>query len=106
MERTAKALTDKYLQSAGICINGKASWDIQIHNDHFYSRVLKDGSLGLGEAYMDGWWSCEQLDLFFERIIKSKINNNLKTNLRLFFKLALWKMVNLQTKKRSLEFSR
>jgi cyclopropane-fatty-acyl-phospholipid synthase len=30
---------------------------------------LADGSLGAGEAYVDGWWNCEKLDAFFARIL-------------------------------------
>ena len=25
-------------------------------------RVLRDGTLGVGEAYIDGWWDCDALD--------------------------------------------
>ena len=47
------------LGSAGIKIGGDAAWDIQVHDARFYGRVL-EGSLGLGESYVDGWWDCDQ----------------------------------------------
>jgi cyclopropane-fatty-acyl-phospholipid synthase len=31
--------------------------------------VLREGSLGLGEAYMDGWWDCPAPDQFFARLL-------------------------------------
>ncbi len=52
------------LAAAGINVNGNAPWDIQIHNERFYKRVISEGTLGLGESYMEGWWDCDQLDEF------------------------------------------
>ena len=30
---------------------------IIVYNPHFYNRVLQEGSIGLGESYMDNWLS-------------------------------------------------
>ncbi len=46
----------KILKSAGITINGKKSYDLKVTNNKLYERILKHGTLGAGEAYMDGWW--------------------------------------------------
>lgn len=27
-----------------------------MHDERLYARLLAQGSLGLGESYMDGWW--------------------------------------------------
>ena len=54
-----RSLIQEVLSPAGININGNQPWDIQINDERFYQRVLSDGSLGLGESYMDGWWECE-----------------------------------------------
>ena len=63
------------LSLAGIEINGTHPWDIQVHNDNFYQRVLTQGSLGLGESYMDAWWDCGKLDQFFYRILHANLQN-------------------------------
>jgi len=55
------------LATADIQINGPRGWDVTVHQPGFYARVLRQGSLGLGESYMDGWWDCGQLDEFFAR---------------------------------------
>ena len=55
----SKQICEELLKLADIKINGNRSWDIQVHNNKVYSRILKKGSLGLGESYMDGWWDCE-----------------------------------------------
>ncbi|MDB5265583.1 MAG: Cyclopropane-fatty-acyl-phospholipid synthase [Parcubacteria group bacterium] len=59
------------LEKAGIDINGDRPFDIQIHNDRIYSRVALEGSLGLGESYMDGDWDCDDLPEFFNRLLRT-----------------------------------
>ncbi len=44
---------------ADVQINGSRPWDMQVHDERLYDRILRDSSLGLGEAYMEGWWDCE-----------------------------------------------
>ena len=53
-------------------LNGSAPWDIQVHRDEFYPRVFTDGSLGLGESYMEGWWDVYDLDGFIFPVAESK----------------------------------
>ena len=67
------------LDLAGVEIDGPHPWDIQIHNDKFYSRVLGEGSLGLGESYMEGWWDCAALDQFFHRIFQVRLEEQART---------------------------
>ncbi|EHL29015.1 cyclopropane fatty acyl phospholipid synthase [Legionella drancourtii] len=90
------------LQLAGITPNGSEAWDIQIHNEDFYTRVFNEGSLGLGESYMEGWWDCPSLDQFFDRIITADIESKVQFNKWLWPKLLLLKLLNFQTKKRAL----
>ena len=62
------------LGKADIQIGGSRPWDIQIRNKRFYSRVFSEGSLGLGESYMDGWWNCEALDQLFFRVFRARLD--------------------------------
>ena len=55
---------------AGFRVNGEDPWDIRVVDPRFYRRIVSDGSLGLGEAYMDGWWECERLDQLFHRVLE------------------------------------
>ena len=55
----AKKVVIDLFKKADIEVNGARSWDIQVHNDQLYSRLLSHGSLGLGEAYMEKWWDEE-----------------------------------------------
>jgi cyclopropane-fatty-acyl-phospholipid synthase len=70
----AKNIISELLSGTGISINGKMPWDIQVHNDRLYRRLLSEADLGLGEAYMDGWWDCEALDEFINRILRKKLD--------------------------------
>lgn len=103
--KTAKKMTEQLLQSAGIAINGAQPWDVQIHNEQTYERVLREGTLGLGESYVEGWWDCQQLDTFFLRVIKADLENEVNSNRAAVLKLILknfWaKIINLQTKNRT-----
>ncbi|MGA3073123.1 MAG: cyclopropane fatty acyl phospholipid synthase [Bryobacteraceae bacterium] len=64
---------EKWLAEAEIQVNGSQTYDIQVHDRRFYRRVLLRGSLGLGEAYMDGWWSCNDLEELVYRLIRSNV---------------------------------
>ena len=88
------------LAFAGIGVNGSEPWDIQIHDERFFNRALGEGSIGVGESYMDGWWDVEALDEFFNRFrradLASKVHD-LKTALLVLKTRAL----NLQTTQRA-----
>ena len=76
------------LEKAGITINGSNVYDIQVHNNNLYKRVLQLGSLGLGEAYMEGWWDCQSLDKFFHRVLMINLGKDIKLNWKTLLKLA------------------
>jgi cyclopropane-fatty-acyl-phospholipid synthase len=67
------------LELAGVRINGSAPTDIQVHDEQLYARVFAHGSLGLGEAYMDGWWDADDLPGLFTRLLRSHLDEHLKT---------------------------
>ncbi len=100
-----KRVVSEILDVAGIRIGGENSWDICIHDDRFYDRVLREGSLGLGESYMDKWWDCDKLDEFFDRILNAKLEEKVS-----FSKIIIpWlgaKFLNLQNRKRALKVGR
>lgn len=54
--RLEQKMVSKLLKNSGIIINGSELWDIQVYDPNFYSIVINKGSLGLGEAYMAGYW--------------------------------------------------
>ncbi len=48
---------------------GARPWDMRVNDERCFARVLRDGVLGLGESYMDGWWECERIDELFSRLV-------------------------------------
>jgi cyclopropane-fatty-acyl-phospholipid synthase len=82
---------------ADVQIGGSRPWDIQVHNDRFYRRVMADGSLGLGESYMDGDWDCEALDQFFDRVISRHLGEKHGVTLPLAFLVMVSRIQNRQT---------
>jgi cyclopropane-fatty-acyl-phospholipid synthase len=76
---TLKDRASELLQSAGITIGGAAPTDLQVHDERLYPRVFAHGSLGLGEAYMDGWWDAEDLPGMFTRMLRSGLDQKLHT---------------------------
>ncbi|MCM7774876.1 cyclopropane fatty acyl phospholipid synthase [Enterobacter asburiae] len=89
------------LQKAGIEINGNRPFDIQVNNNNFYKRVLQQGSLGLGESYMDGWWTCEKLDEFIAKLIAADLESSIKHNIKDLLRIASARLINPQSRKRA-----
>jgi cyclopropane-fatty-acyl-phospholipid synthase len=102
MRRSRQAVTN-LLAQAGIRVNGDDSWDIQVVDDGFYGRVLRDGSLGLGESYMEGWWECDRLDELFRRICSVGLDQNGQGRVRLLLEWARETLLNRQTRRRCLD---
>jgi cyclopropane-fatty-acyl-phospholipid synthase len=94
-------MVQELLRRADIEINGSRPFDIQINNPDFFKRILQAGSLALGESYMDGWWECERLDIFFHRVIRAGLEHQLPHHLKDTLRIAAARIINLQSKKRS-----
>jgi cyclopropane-fatty-acyl-phospholipid synthase len=92
----------RLVEPADIRINGDRPWDVQVHDDRLYQRVLAQGTLGLGEAYMEGWWDCDALDQMVARAQQSDITRRL-TAPRLMVRVAHAKLTNLQSKRRAFQ---
>ena len=73
--RRAEAL----LGAVDVRIDGDRPWDIHVHDPRFFRRALAEGSLGLGDSYMDGWWDCERLDQFYYRILRDDMPAKVRT---------------------------
>ncbi len=88
------------LLEAGVTLNGSQDWDIKVHDERFYRRVLAEGPLGLGESYMEGWWDAKALDQLFYRLLSTNIEHKVKSNLNLWTALHS-KVFNLQSIRRA-----
>ncbi|MBP6116946.1 MAG: cyclopropane fatty acyl phospholipid synthase [Neisseriaceae bacterium] len=95
------SMAQTLLQQAGITINGRQPYDLQVHHPDLFERIFKEGSLGLGESYMDGWWRCERLDQFFERVLRSGLEAKLHLPWQDGLRLMTARIFNRQSRRRA-----
>lgn len=102
--KNTKLLVQEILKKADIRINGDRPWDITVYNENLYDQVLTQGSLGLGETYVNGWWDCKALDQFFHRILAAHLDEHVWTSKWSFIVAYLKaKLFNAQSKDRAFE---
>ncbi len=99
--KSMKNAIQELLSLADVQINGDRPWDIQVHDEKLYSRVLAGGSLALGESYMDSWWDVEQLDEFFNHILSANLDKKVRPSLPLVSGYLKSKIFNEQTRRKS-----
>lgn len=97
-------MIQEILNYADVKINGTRPWDIQVHDERIYEKILQSGSLGFGEAYMEGYWSSESLDVLIYKLLNANIEEKLSTSqkIKVGFKVAISKVkekVNRQSVK-------
>ena len=96
---------ESLLSHADVEFDGDRPWDIQVHNEGLYRRVLAHGALGAGESYMDGWWDCDQLDELFCRIALADLEAKIQPVAEVL--RVLWaKLANLQKPSRAFQVGR
>ena len=74
-----KHRVQQLLTPLDIHLDGRRPWDLDVHNDAFYPRVIANGSLGLGESFMDGWWDVRALDDFLARLLTGGLDRAVRT---------------------------
>ena len=93
------------LGEAGVRIGGDRDWDLQVHDGRLYARLLAQGSLGLGESYMDGWWDARSLDGFLSRLMQARLDRRVHGLAEIGDGLLAW-LSNRQSRRRSGEVGR
>jgi cyclopropane-fatty-acyl-phospholipid synthase len=103
VEPSSQRPVQDLLLQAGVRVDGTEPHDIQVHVPEFYPRVLAGGSLALGESYMDGWWECEALDRFFERILSARLDKKVKRSRVLLWSALKSRLTGTQGRARAFE---
>ena len=67
------------LAKADVEVGGLRPWDMHIHDPETARRVLANGSLGLGESYVDGWWDCAALDVLIDRLLRAHLEDEVSS---------------------------
>jgi cyclopropane-fatty-acyl-phospholipid synthase len=96
MAKGAEGFIARLLDKADIKIGGSRPWDIEIHDRRLFNRVLTMGSLGLGEAYMDGWWDSEQIDVAIYQILVANLRQAIPFDISLVVSYLRGTLTNLQ----------
>lgn len=90
------------LEEAGVQLEGAQPWDMRVNDPHFYARVLGQGSLGLGESYMEGWWDTQSLDGLLTRLLAARLDQRVPGAGEVWDALRA-RLFNLQSRSRSRE---
>ena len=80
--RALRARVERLLEGSDVTLDGTAPWDIRVHDPRFFARTLALGSLGFGDAYVDGWWDADDLGGCLERLIRHGTDRRSGRNLR------------------------
>ncbi len=102
----SETIIHELFELAGVEINGKNPWDIQIHNPGLYDRLLRETSLGLGESYMDGWWDSESIDQLIAHLLTAGIEKKVRGNWKIVWHVIKGRLTNLQSPARAYEVGR
>jgi cyclopropane-fatty-acyl-phospholipid synthase len=98
----AQEVVARFLADCDVRINGGRPTDIEVRNPALYERVLAQGSLGLGEAYMDDWWEAGDLDGFLARLLGARLDERVRS-WRDIAAYAKARLTNLQSRSRAFQ---
>jgi cyclopropane-fatty-acyl-phospholipid synthase len=90
-------------RKGGIILNGTNPWDIQVKDKEFYTRVVNQGSLGIGESYVEGMWDAEDIVEITCRTMKNGIYKQYLNPWNRFLNFMECYFFNLQTKQQAWE---
>lgn len=88
------------LAECDVQIDGNGPCDIRVYNPAVYARILAQGSLGLGESYMERWWEVRDLEEFIYRVLNARLDERVRT-WRDFIAYCTAKVFNLQRPSRA-----
>jgi cyclopropane-fatty-acyl-phospholipid synthase len=96
-----KQIVEELLSLCGVHLNGDNPWDPQVRDERLYARILRYKSMGLGEAYMERWWDCDQVDEFICRILRAELEKKVLGSWKLVLPVLWTILTNRQSRSRS-----
>ena len=94
---SSRAFVEAVLAKADVMIGGTRPQDITVHDERLFDRVIRYGTLGFGEAYMDGWWDANELDTFVSTVLKAHLETEIEFNISSVLSIAKAFVLNLQS---------
>lgn len=76
---SAEVRIKQILEPLDIQINGGNPWDIQVNNPECFQQWFSQGTLGIGESYMNGLWDCTGLDELVSRLLAADVHRQFIT---------------------------
>jgi cyclopropane-fatty-acyl-phospholipid synthase len=98
---SAEVIVRELFPKADIRMDGKRPFDLHVRDARFYPRVICDGTLGFGEAYMDHWWDCEAVDEMCFRATRAHLDEQAPFNLKTAAASVAAVFMNLQNRRRA-----
>jgi cyclopropane-fatty-acyl-phospholipid synthase len=102
VNQVVKDIVCSKFQLAGINFEKENDLKMMIHDPRFYEKVMRYGSLGLGESYMDGWWDTEHIDQLIHSVLKANLESSFKPSFKQLLHLSKYFLLNRQSKRRAL----
>ena len=100
--RLGRALAEPLARLAGVKLGGDQPCDPQIHDERFFGACLTRGTLGFGESYVEGWWSCDDLEELVFRLSTHRYHQLGRALPTLMLSHASSRLRNGQTPRRSM----
>ncbi|MEE8495369.1 MAG: class I SAM-dependent methyltransferase, partial [Xanthomonadales bacterium] len=104
MDKAESTVRD-ILAMAEVGVDGEHPWDLRVTHREFYRRLLGQGSIALGETYVDGLWECEQIDVFIYKVLRAGLEHRISV-LSLLWPVLWSKLVNLQNRRRAFDIGK
>ncbi|MFM8954742.1 MAG: cyclopropane fatty acyl phospholipid synthase [Actinomycetota bacterium] len=101
MSSSSKKLCATILERASVPVDSSEPYSIRVHNQKIWDRVVAQRQLGLGEAYIDGWFDCDALDEMLTRLVSVDATNSLPFRPSLLMNVLRSSISNNQTRKRA-----
>ena len=101
LKSLAQATIQDLFASADIRLGGERPWDIRVHDERFFRRILTGGTLAFGESYMEGWWDCDALDEMCCRAIQARLEERVSLNFHTALAFVTSLLFNLQSRSRA-----
>jgi len=96
-DKRAAELCRDLLARADVIVGGDRPWDMQVHDEKLWTRLLRDGHLGLGETYVDGLWDAEAPEQLLTRLLQAKLYREVQGNWALLAYAVKARIFNLQS---------
>ena len=98
---SSKELCLSILEKCNVPLDSSEPWSIHVKNEKLWDRITSQHQLGLGEAYMEGWWECQDIDEMLTRLLSVDATSFLRPSIPLIASTLKSKIVNMQTKSKA-----